>query len=158
MIPIVRHNDENVRNRTHVDDFLSGRIIVHLKCESRVIFEELKIVQSFIVIVWKLFQNGENVSRGKNVSTGHSRVTTPNEDHYLVVTAKRTRQNTASDLSRQLSVAPFQDKPCTDVWDILAYMLAGRSDVFLLMTTHCRLRLACSRKYATRRHLHSVFV
>ncbi|GFU24241.1 transposable element Tcb1 transposase [Trichonephila clavipes] len=33
------------------------------------------------------------------------RVTTPNEDRYLAVTAKRKRRSTASDLSRQLSSA-----------------------------------------------------
>ncbi|GFX56007.1 HTH_Tnp_Tc3_2 domain-containing protein [Trichonephila clavipes] len=33
------------------------------------------------------------------------RVTTPNEDRYLAVTAKRNRRNTASYLSRQLSSA-----------------------------------------------------
>ncbi|GFU80214.1 HTH_Tnp_Tc3_2 domain-containing protein [Trichonephila clavipes] len=33
------------------------------------------------------------------------RVTTPNEDRYLAVTAKRNRRSTASDLSRQLSSA-----------------------------------------------------
>ncbi|GFV23893.1 uncharacterized protein TNCV_272561 [Trichonephila clavipes] len=32
-------------------------------------------------------------------------VTTPNEDRYLAVTAKRNRRSTASDLSRQLSSA-----------------------------------------------------
>ncbi|GFX96357.1 RNA-directed DNA polymerase from mobile element jockey [Trichonephila clavipes] len=36
---------------------------------------------------------------------GRPRVTTPNEDRYLAVTAKRNRRSTASDLSRQLSSA-----------------------------------------------------
>ncbi|GFU64418.1 uncharacterized protein TNCV_3947851 [Trichonephila clavipes] len=38
-------------------------------------------------------------------STGRPRVTTPNEDRYLAVTAKKNRRSTASDLSRQLSSA-----------------------------------------------------
>ncbi|GFV03040.1 transposable element Tcb1 transposase [Trichonephila clavipes] len=37
--------------------------------------------------------------------TGRPRVTTPNEDRYLAVTAKRNRRSTASGLSRQLSSA-----------------------------------------------------
>ncbi|GFW00155.1 HTH_Tnp_Tc3_2 domain-containing protein [Trichonephila clavipes] len=36
---------------------------------------------------------------------GRPRVTTPNEDRYLVATAKRNRRSTASDRSRQLSLA-----------------------------------------------------
>ncbi|GFY33212.1 BRCA1-associated protein [Trichonephila clavipes] len=49
------------------------------------------------------FQNDRNLSRC--CSTGHPQVTTPNEDRYLAVTAKRNRRSTASDLSRQLSSA-----------------------------------------------------
>ncbi|GFW48867.1 DUF4817 domain-containing protein [Trichonephila clavipes] len=37
--------------------------------------------------------------------TGHPRVTTPNEDLYFAVTAKRNRRNTASDISPQLCSA-----------------------------------------------------
>ncbi|GFU20779.1 HTH_Tnp_Tc3_2 domain-containing protein [Trichonephila clavipes] len=53
------------------------------------------------VRLWQRFQNDGNVSRC--YSTGRLRVTTPNEDRYLVVTTKRNRRSTASDLSRQLS-------------------------------------------------------
>ncbi|GFS86297.1 HTH_Tnp_Tc3_2 domain-containing protein [Trichonephila clavipes] len=53
--------------------------------------------------VWQRFQGDGNVSRC--YSTGHPRVTTPNEDRYLAVTAKRNRRGTASDLYRQLSSA-----------------------------------------------------
>ncbi|GFW24631.1 transposable element Tcb1 transposase [Trichonephila clavipes] len=42
------------------------------------------------------FQDDGNVSR--RYSTGGPRVTTPNEDRYLTVTAKRNRQSTASAL------------------------------------------------------------
>ncbi|GFW48219.1 transposable element Tcb1 transposase [Trichonephila clavipes] len=35
----------------------------------------------------------------------HPQITTPNEDRYLAVTAKRNRRSTASDMSRQLSSA-----------------------------------------------------
>ncbi|GFV85205.1 transposable element Tcb2 transposase [Trichonephila clavipes] len=51
-------------------------------------------------------------------STGRLRVTTPNEDRYLAVTAKRNRRSTSSDLSRQLSSATgtrvSQGRPYTD--------------------------------------------
>ncbi|GFV57900.1 hypothetical protein TNCV_2857511 [Trichonephila clavipes] len=52
-------------------------------------------------------------------STGHSRVTTPNEDRYIwQLLPKEKDGDTASDLSRQLSSATgtrqFQGRPCTD--------------------------------------------
>ncbi|GFY14576.1 transposable element Tcb1 transposase [Trichonephila clavipes] len=66
--------------------------------------EELGIAQSVISRLWQRFQDDGNVSRCYR--TGRPRVTTPNEDRYiLAVTAKRNRRSTASDLSRQLSSA-----------------------------------------------------
>ncbi|GFV56194.1 transposable element Tcb1 transposase [Trichonephila clavipes] len=52
---------------------------------------------------WQRFQDDGYVSRC--YSTGHTRVTTPNEDRYLSVTTKTNRRSTASDLSRQFSSA-----------------------------------------------------
>ncbi|GFX63739.1 uncharacterized protein TNCV_215391 [Trichonephila clavipes] len=74
--------------------------------------EELGIAQSDISGLWQRFQDDGNVSRC--YSTGRPRVTTPNEDRYLAVTAKRNRRSTASDLSLQLPVRQFQGRPCTD--------------------------------------------
>ncbi|GFV90025.1 HTH_Tnp_Tc3_2 domain-containing protein [Trichonephila clavipes] len=65
--------------------------------------EELGIAQSVISRLWERFQDDDNVNRC--YSTGHPRVTTPNEDRYLAFIAKRNRRSTASDLSRQLSSA-----------------------------------------------------
>ncbi|GFU44750.1 transposable element Tcb1 transposase [Trichonephila clavipes] len=65
--------------------------------------EELGITQSVISGLWQRFQDDGNVSRC--YSAGRSRVTTPNENRYLAVTAKRSRRITASDLSRQFSSA-----------------------------------------------------
>ncbi|GFW31853.1 HTH_Tnp_Tc3_2 domain-containing protein [Trichonephila clavipes] len=50
---------------------------------------------------WQRFQDDGNVSRRYN--TDPPRITTPNEDRYFAVTAKRNRRSTASDLSRHLS-------------------------------------------------------
>ncbi|GFX81955.1 HTH_Tnp_Tc3_2 domain-containing protein [Trichonephila clavipes] len=60
-------------------------------------------LESFRVIsrLRQRFQDDGNVSRC--YSTDRPRVTTPNEDRYLAVTAKRNRRSTASELSRQLS-------------------------------------------------------
>ncbi|GFV95142.1 uncharacterized protein TNCV_1292601 [Trichonephila clavipes] len=78
--------------------------------------EELGITQSVNSRLWQRFQDDGNVSRC--YSTSRPRVTTPNEDRYLAVTAKRNRRSKASDLSRQPSSATgttvFQGRPCTD--------------------------------------------
>ncbi|GFX74391.1 transposable element Tcb1 transposase [Trichonephila clavipes] len=75
MARIVRHNDESLE-----------------------VYEELGIAQIVIGRLWQRFQDDGNVSRYYNA--GCLRVTTPNEDRYLAVTAKRNRRNRASDLSR----------------------------------------------------------
>ncbi|GBN70089.1 hypothetical protein AVEN_213799-1 [Araneus ventricosus] len=94
--------------------FLCGRIIGRLECgrTQLEVSEELGIAQSVISRLWQRFQDDGNVSRC--YSTGRPRVTTPNEDRYLAVTAKRNRRSTASDLSLQLPVRQFQRRPCTD--------------------------------------------
>ncbi|GFY23609.1 HTH_Tnp_Tc3_2 domain-containing protein [Trichonephila clavipes] len=91
--------------RKHLEDFLHGRIFGPLECgrTQLEISEELGIVQSIISTRWQRFQDDGNVSRC--YSTGHPLVTTPNEDRYFAVTAKRKRRSTVSDLSRQLSSA-----------------------------------------------------
>ncbi|GFT71944.1 HTH_Tnp_Tc3_2 domain-containing protein [Trichonephila clavipes] len=63
--------------------------------------EELGIAQSVFSRLWQRFQDDGNVSRC--YSTGRPRVTKPNEDRYLAVTARRNRRIIASDRSRQLS-------------------------------------------------------
>ncbi|GFT12218.1 uncharacterized protein TNCV_4004941 [Trichonephila clavipes] len=119
MARIVRHNDDSVREeyirnggkevklftstlkafqcnnhivmaqRKRLDDFLRGRINGRLECghTQLELSEELGIAQSVISRLWRRFQDDGNVSRC--YSTGHPRVTTPNEDQYLAVTAKR---------------------------------------------------------------------
>ncbi|GBL76514.1 hypothetical protein AVEN_53258-1 [Araneus ventricosus] len=181
MARIVRHNDESVREgyirnggkevklftsalkafqcnnrivmaqRKHLDDFLRGRIIGRLECgrTQLEVSEELGIAQSVISRLWQRFQDDGNVSRC--YSTGRPRVTTPNEDRYLAVTAKRNRQSTASDLSRQLSSATGTTVSRQTVYRRLGHIgLYARRPVrcVSLTATHCRLRLAWSREHA----------
>ncbi|GBM76219.1 hypothetical protein AVEN_86428-1 [Araneus ventricosus] len=178
MARIVRHNDESVRKgyirnggkevklftsalkafqcnnrivmaqRKHLDDFLRGRIIRRLECgrTQLEVSEELGIAQSVISRLWQRFQDDGNVSRC--YSTGRPRVTTPNEDRYLAVTAKRNRRSTASDLSRQLSSATGTTVSRQTVYRRLGHIgLYARRPVRCvpLTATHCRLRLAWSR-------------
>ncbi|GFU33002.1 transposable element Tcb1 transposase [Trichonephila clavipes] len=119
MARIVRHNDESLE-----------------------VSEELGIAQSVISRLWQRFQDDGNVSRC--YSTGHPRVTTPNEDLYLAVTAKRKRRSTASDLSRQLSSATGTTVSRQTVYRRLGHIgLYPRRSVRCvpLTATHCRLRL-----------------
>ncbi|GFU22105.1 uncharacterized protein TNCV_4300841 [Trichonephila clavipes] len=69
--------------RKHLDDFLRGRIIGRLECgrTQLEVSEELGITQSNISRLWQRFQDDGNVSIC--YSTGHPRVTTPNEDRYI---------------------------------------------------------------------------
>ncbi|GFV07060.1 HTH_Tnp_Tc3_2 domain-containing protein [Trichonephila clavipes] len=99
--------------------------------------------------LWQRFQENGNVSRC--YSSGHSRVTTPNEGPYLAVTAKRKRRITASDLSRQLSSATGTTVSRQTEYKRFEHIgLYDRRHVRCvpLTTTHCHLRLAWSREHA----------
>ncbi|GFV73207.1 HTH_Tnp_Tc3_2 domain-containing protein [Trichonephila clavipes] len=145
------HNCIVMAQRKHLDDFLRGRIIGRLECERTQleVSEELEIAQSVISRLWQRFQDDGNVRRC--YSTGHPRVTTPNEDRYLAVTAKGNRRSTASDPSRQLSSATG-----TIVSRQIVYRRLGHIGLYArrparcvsLTATHCRLRLTWSREDA----------
>ncbi|GFX80778.1 transposable element Tcb1 transposase [Trichonephila clavipes] len=111
--------------------------------------ESLEVSEELGIRLWTRFKDDGNVSRC--YSTGRNRVTTPNEDRYLAVTAKRNRRSTASDLSRQLSSATG-----TTVSRQTVYRRLGRIGLYarspfrcvLLTATHCHLRLTWSREHA----------
>ncbi|GFW99077.1 transposable element Tcb1 transposase [Trichonephila clavipes] len=120
-------------------------------CLALEVSEKLGIAQSVISRLWQRFQDDGNVSRC--YSTGHPRVTTPNEDRYiyLAVTAKRNRRSTASDLPRQLSSATGTTISRQTVYRRLGHLgLYARRPVRCvpLTATHCRLRLTWSREHA----------
>ncbi|GFY30796.1 uncharacterized protein TNCV_3119561 [Trichonephila clavipes] len=113
MARIVRHNDESVREgyirnggkevklftsalkafqcnnrivmaqRKHLEDFLSGRIILRLEWgpTQLEVSEKLGITHSVLSRLWYRFQDYGNVSRC--YSTSHPRVSTPNDDRYI---------------------------------------------------------------------------
>ncbi|GFU77553.1 transposable element Tcb1 transposase [Trichonephila clavipes] len=183
MARIVHHNDESVKEgyirnggkevklftkalkafqcnnrivmaqRKQLDYFLRGRIIGRLKCgrTQLEVSEELGIAQSAIPRHWQRFQDDGNVSRCYR--TGLPRVTTPNEDRYLAVTAKRNRRSTASDLSCQPSSATGTTVSRQTVYRCLGHIgLYARRPVRCvpLTATHCSLRLTWSREHALR--------
>ncbi|GFY30953.1 transposable element Tc1 transposase [Trichonephila clavipes] len=137
--------------RKHLDDFLHGRFIGRLECgrTQLEVSEVLGITQSVISRLWQRFQDDDNVSRC--YSTGRPRVTTPNEDRYLAVTAKTNRRSTASGLSLQLSSATGTTVSRQTVYRRLGHIgLYAHKPVrcVSLTATHCRLRLTWSREHA----------
>ncbi|GFX05752.1 transposable element Tcb1 transposase [Trichonephila clavipes] len=185
MARIVRHNDESVREgykrnggkevklftsalkaflchnrivmaqRKYLDDFLCGRIIGRLECGRTQldVSEKLGIAQNVISRLWQRFQDDGNVRRCYR--TGRPRVTTPNEDRYLAVAAKRNKQITASDLSRQLSSATGTTASRQTVYRHLGHIgLYARRPVrcVLLTATHC-LKLTLDTKINLRQSI-----
>ncbi|GFY00909.1 transposable element Tc3 transposase [Trichonephila clavipes] len=145
------NNRKVVARRKHLDDLLRGRIIGRLGCRRTQleVSEKLAIVQSVIPRLWKRFPDDCNVSRC--YSTCHPRVTTPNEDQSLAVTAKRNRRRTSSHPYRQLSSATGTTLSRQTVYRCLGYIgLYARWHVRCVphTATHCRLRLTWSRQHA----------
>ncbi|GFX72840.1 transposable element Tcb1 transposase [Trichonephila clavipes] len=100
-------------------------------------------------MLWQRIQDDGSVS--KCYSTRRPRVTTPNEDRYLAVTAKRNRRSPASDLSRQLSSATGTTFSRQTVYKRLGFIgLYARRPVRCvpLSATHCRLQITWSREHA----------
>ncbi|GFW31468.1 transposable element Tcb1 transposase [Trichonephila clavipes] len=159
MARIVRHNDESVREgyirnggkevklftsalksfqynnrigmaqRKHFENFLRGKIIGRLECgrTQLEVSEELGIAQSIISRLWQRFEDD--------------------------VTAKRNRQSTASDLSRQLSSATGTTVSRQTVYRRLGHIglhACRPVSCVPLTATHCRLRLTWSREHALR--------
>ncbi|GFW47799.1 transposable element Tcb1 transposase [Trichonephila clavipes] len=117
MARIVRHNDESVKERyirnggKEVKLFTSA--LKDFQCNNRIVMAQRKLLDDFYVVellttgsirgignaqstisrLWQRFQDDGNLSRC--YSTGRPRVTTPNEDRYLAVTAKRNRRSTS---------------------------------------------------------------
>ncbi|GFS74660.1 HTH_Tnp_Tc3_2 domain-containing protein [Trichonephila clavipes] len=87
----------------------------------------------------------------RNETTVRPRVTTPNEDRYLTVTAKKKRRSTASDLSRQLSSAIGTSVSRQTMHRRLRHIgLYACSPVRCIPfpATHCHLPLTWSREHA----------
>ncbi|GFW34776.1 transposable element Tcb2 transposase [Trichonephila clavipes] len=99
--------------------------------------------------LWQRFQDDGNVIRC--YSTSRPRVTTPNEDRYLAVTAKRNRRSTASNQSRLHSSATG-----TTVSRQTVYRRLGNIGLYALRpvrcvpltATHYRQRLTWNREHA----------
>ncbi|GFX66010.1 HTH_Tnp_Tc3_2 domain-containing protein [Trichonephila clavipes] len=159
MVRIVRHNDESVREGYIRNGGKEAKLFTSalkdFRCNNRIVMAQRKNLDDFLRsriigrLLWRRLQDDRNVSRC--YSTGRPRVTTPNEDRYLAVSAKINRRSTASDLSRQLSSATGTTVSRKTVYRRLGHIgLYARRPVRCvpLTATHCRLRLTWSREHA----------
>ena len=91
--------------RYHLDDFTRGRIIGKIE-EGRQITDvarEFDIAHSVVSRLWKSFTTTGMCSRRHG--GGRVRSTTPAEDRYIVLSAKRNRRTTAQQVANQFHAA-----------------------------------------------------
>ncbi|GFU68293.1 transposable element Tc1 transposase [Trichonephila clavipes] len=92
-------------SRYHIDDFMRGRIIGKIE-EGRTITDvarELDIAHSVVSRLWKSFKPTGMCSR--RPAGGRVRSTTPAEDRYIVLSAKRNKRTTAQLVANQFLAA-----------------------------------------------------
>ncbi|GFW17270.1 transposable element Tc1 transposase [Trichonephila clavipes] len=92
-------------SRHHIDDFMRGRIIGKIE-EGRKITDvarEFDIAHSVVSRLWKSFKTTGMCSRWHG--GGHVRSTTPAEDRYIVLSAKRNRRTTTQQVASQFLAA-----------------------------------------------------
>ncbi|GFV64303.1 transposable element Tcb2 transposase [Trichonephila clavipes] len=91
-------NNQSVRR--HLDAFTRGRIIGMLE-EGRSVTSmaaEFGIAHSIVSRLWRQFQTTGTAIRG--FSSGRPRETTPADDRYIVLQARRNRRQTAGEIAR----------------------------------------------------------
>ncbi|GFT88535.1 transposable element Tcb2 transposase [Trichonephila clavipes] len=96
-------NNQSVRR--HLDAFTRGRIIGKLE-EGRSVTSvaaEFRIAHSIVSRLWRQFQTTGTAIRG--FSSGRPRGTTPADDRYIVLQAKRNRRQTAGEIARHTTQA-----------------------------------------------------
>ncbi|GFY11146.1 transposable element Tc3 transposase [Trichonephila clavipes] len=95
----------NLSVRRHLDAFTRGRIIAKLE-EGRSVTSvaaEFGIAHSIVSRLWRQFQTTGTAIRG--FSSGRPRGTTPADDRYIVLQARRNRRQTAGEIARHTTQA-----------------------------------------------------
>ncbi|GFX96712.1 HTH_Tnp_Tc3_2 domain-containing protein [Trichonephila clavipes] len=92
-------------SRHHIDDFMRGRIIGKIEEERKItdVAREFDIAHSVVSWLWKSFKTIGMCSRRHG--GGRVRSTTPAEDRYIVLSAKRNRRTTAQQVANQFLAA-----------------------------------------------------
>ncbi|GFW07626.1 transposable element Tcb2 transposase [Trichonephila clavipes] len=90
----------------HIDDFMRGRIIGKIEEGRKItdVAKEFDIAHSVVSRLWKSFKSTGMCSRRHE--GGRVRSTTPAEDRYIVLSAKRNRRTTAQQVANQFLAAP----------------------------------------------------
>ncbi|GFT82301.1 transposable element Tcb2 transposase [Trichonephila clavipes] len=91
--------------RNHLDDFARGRMIGKLEEGHTVtcVAAEFRINKSVISRAWKAFQTtGTAVTK---IGGGRPRTTAIGYDRYIILQAKRSRQQSPSSITQQLCTA-----------------------------------------------------
>ncbi|GFW76282.1 HTH_Tnp_Tc3_2 domain-containing protein [Trichonephila clavipes] len=91
---------KNQSVRQHLDAFTQGRIIGKLE-EGRsvtIVAAEFGIAHSIVSRLWRQFQTTETAIR--EFSSGRPRGTTPADDRYIVLQARRNRRQTVGKIAR----------------------------------------------------------
>ncbi|GFV21952.1 heat shock 70 kDa protein 12A [Trichonephila clavipes] len=92
-------------SRHHIDDFMRGRIIGKIEERQKItdVAREFDIAHSVVSRLWKSFKTTGMCSRRHG--GGRVRSTTPAEDRYIVLSAKRNRRTTAQQVANQFLAA-----------------------------------------------------
>ncbi|GFV72697.1 transposable element Tcb2 transposase [Trichonephila clavipes] len=96
-------NNQSVRR--HLDAFTRGRIIGKLEQGRSVtsVAAEFGIAHSIVSRIWRQFQTTGKAIQG--FSSGRPRGTTPADDRYIVLQARRNRRQTAGEIARHTTQA-----------------------------------------------------
>ncbi|GFX84006.1 transposable element Tcb2 transposase [Trichonephila clavipes] len=115
-------NNQSVRR--HLDAFTRGRIIGKLE-EGRSVTSvaaEFGIAHSIVSRLWRQFQTTGTAIRG--FSSGRPRGTTPADDRYIVLQARRNRRQTAGEIARHTTqatgrpISRFTGQKTTRWWSV----------------------------------------
>ncbi|GFT77804.1 transposable element Tcb1 transposase [Trichonephila clavipes] len=92
-------------SRHHIDDFMRGRIIGKIEEGRKIkdVSREFDIAHSVVSRLWKSFKTTEMCSRRRGGDRVRS--TTPAEDRYIVLSAKRNMRTTAQQVVNQFLAA-----------------------------------------------------
>ncbi|GFU99354.1 HTH_Tnp_Tc3_2 domain-containing protein [Trichonephila clavipes] len=136
-------------SRHHIDDFMRGRIIAKIEEGRKTtdVAREFDIAHSVVSRLWKSFKTTRICSRWH--AGGRVRSTTPAEDRYIILSAKRNRRSTAQQGTNQFLPPQKADLPKTVARRLRGGGLYARRPVVCVPLTrqHRTARLQWCRKH-----------